>query len=53
MFSMRSELTPRVGIPDTRIPQLMQPCLLVRPQEKSDHLNMGRYALQIIRPTYI
>ena len=28
MFSMCSELTPRARIPDTRIPQLMQPCLL-------------------------
>ena len=27
MFSMSSELTPRASIPDTRIPQLMQPCL--------------------------
>ena len=27
MFSMCSELTPRAPIPDTRIPQLMQPCL--------------------------
>ena len=26
MFSMYSELTPRARIPDTRIPQLMQPC---------------------------
>ena len=26
MFSMCSELTPRAHIPDTRIPQLMQPC---------------------------
>ena len=25
MFSMCSELTPRVRIPDTRIPQFMQP----------------------------
>ena len=29
MFSMCSELTPRAPIPDTRIPQLMQPCCLV------------------------
>ena len=28
MFSMCSELTPRAPIPDTRIPQLMQPCLV-------------------------
>ena len=28
MFSMCSELTPRAPIPDTRIPQLMQPCSL-------------------------
>ena len=28
MFSMCSELTPRAHIPDNRIPQLMQPCLL-------------------------
>ena len=27
MFSMCSELTPHARIPDTRIPQLMQPCL--------------------------
>ena len=27
MFSMCSELAPRAHIPDTRIPQLMQPCL--------------------------
>ena len=26
MFSMCSKLTPRARIPDTRIPQLMQPC---------------------------
>ena len=26
MFSLCSELTPRARIPDTRIPQLMQPC---------------------------
>ena len=26
MFSMCSELTPRAHIPDTTIPQLMQPC---------------------------
>ena len=26
MFSMCSELAPRAHIPDTRIPQLMQPC---------------------------
>ena len=26
MFSMCSELTPCAHIPDTRIPQLMQPC---------------------------
>ena len=26
MFSMCSELTPRAHIPDTGIPQLMQPC---------------------------
>ena len=26
MFSMCSELTPRARIPDTRIPQFMQPC---------------------------
>ena len=30
MFSMCSELTPRARIPDTRIPQLMQPWLLER-----------------------
>ena len=29
MFSMCSELTPRARIPDTRIPQLMQPCAQV------------------------
>ena len=29
MFSMCSELTPRAPIPDTRIPQLMQPCKCV------------------------
>ena len=28
MFSMCSELTPRAHIPDTRIPQLMQPCIV-------------------------
>ena len=27
MFSMCSELAPRAHIPDTRIPQLMQPCI--------------------------
>ena len=35
MFSMCSELTPRARIPDTRIPQLMQPWL--RAQQKSLH----------------
>ena len=29
MFSMCSELTPRARIPDTRIPQLMQPCTVM------------------------
>ena len=29
MFSMCSELTPRAPIPDTRIPQLMQPCTVL------------------------
>ena len=29
MFSMCSELTPRAPIPDTRIPQLMQPWLIL------------------------
>ena len=29
MFSMCSELTPRARIPDTRIPQLMQPCFRI------------------------
>ena len=28
MFSMCSELTPRAHVPDNRIPQLMQPCLI-------------------------
>ena len=28
MFSMCSELTPRAHVPDNRIPQLMQPCLV-------------------------
>ena len=28
MFSMCSELTPRARIPDTRIPQLMQPWVM-------------------------
>ena len=32
MFSMCSELTPRAHIPDTRIPQLMQPCPRVSKQ---------------------
>ena len=34
MFSMCSELTPRARIPDTRIPQLMQPWMLL-PHEKN------------------
>ena len=34
MFSMCSELTPRAPIPDTRIPQLMQPCRWVIPDRK-------------------
>ena len=29
MFSMCSELTPRAPVPDNRIPQLMQPCVLL------------------------
>ena len=29
MFSMCSEFTPRARIPDTRIPQLMQPCTVL------------------------
>ena len=29
MFSMCSELTPRARIPDSRIPQFMQPCIYV------------------------
>ena len=36
MFSMCSELTPRARIPDTRIPQLMQPCCSKRPIEEID-----------------
>ena len=34
MCSMCSELTPRARIPDTRIPQLMQPCLRNRRHSK-------------------
>ena len=39
MFTMCSELTPRARIPDTRIPQLMQPC------SASDFLLMYLYSL--------
>ena len=34
MFSMCSELSPRARIPDTRIPQLMQPWICLRFQVK-------------------
>ena len=33
MFSMCSELTPRARIPDTRIPQFMQPCPPITPSK--------------------
>ena len=38
MFSMCSELTPRARIPDTRIPQLMQPCTTYRFMISSDKM---------------
>ena len=33
MFSMCSELSPRASIPDTRIPQFMQPCPPITPSK--------------------
>ena len=39
MFSMCSEHTPRARIPDTRIPQLMQPCF--QPKQKVDLCSSG------------
>ena len=41
MFSMCSELTPRAHIPDTRIPQLMQPCLHILPFSLSVPMKQG------------
>ena len=46
MFSMCSELTPRARILDTRIPQLMQPCMqnsirIKGPNNHSDALKRG------------
>ena len=38
MFSMCSELTPRAPIPDTRIPQLMQPCAYPNHSLESDEI---------------
>ena len=36
MFSMCSELTQRARIPDTRIPQLMQPCTQVEHTKRAE-----------------
>ena len=41
MFSMCSELTPRARIPDTRIPQLMQPCGQVYRAQRRSCSNTG------------
>ena len=41
MFSMCSELTPRAPIPDTRIPQLMQPWAYMQLQEGSKEVIEG------------
>ena len=58
MFSMCSELTPRAPIPDTRIPQLMQPCVyfdlclkvvLLKAQPDSLHIKLlawGSFSLK-------
>ena len=46
MFSMCSELTPRARIPDTRIPQLMQPCLqMLGAKNLERKLNDGTHLL--------
>ena len=39
MFSMCSELTPRAPIPDTRIPQLMQPWSVVVESKAEDDVD--------------
>ena len=41
MFSMCSELTPRARILDTRIPQLMRPCLDVGRLSPVDYVHGG------------
>ena len=52
MFSMCSELTPRAHIPDTRIPQLMQPCpFLARILNSIDHLALFSCRL-VSRPIF-
>ena len=47
MFSMCSELTPRARIPDTRIPQLMQPWRAAVP---SGYPNPTRYPVFLSIP---
>ena len=47
MFSMCSELTPRAHIPDTRIPQLMQPCLVYASLHKCDHIHYKKIAILV------
>ena len=42
MFSMCSELTPRARIPDTRIPQLMQPCTWLSATEGDKDKKLAR-----------
>ena len=58
MFSMCSELTPRAPIPDTRIPQLMQPCfekeiackyVMMRESAMSAKVKMNTLTQEVIR----
>ena len=48
MFSMCSELAPRAHIPDTRIPQLMQPCKKLSIEE-----NTFKYLAEILHQHHV
>ena len=53
MFSMCSKLTPRARIPDTRIPQLMQPWWKVVVSGGVGHLSHTYLSYIYICPIYI
>ena len=48
MFSMCSELTPRARIPDTRIPQFMQPSFLQSFAPSAQRLSMYTYLMAAV-----